>query len=455
MATLDNRETAPVPHLQSNVPLLPEIWVEIFKIIVDSSTDSTRTTFTGRKHNPLLILTWVCSDWRKLAVSTPSLWSKPQIQINRTSLKSAKHKESYAKLVDLWIDRSQQCPLAIFLVDLQGNRRGRRAPSNVHFLPWSIPEPIVKECRRWETLYLKTSQDSGDYLWRFIPFKNSLINLKSIKIQVKPRTIVDGGPLIVEEQPQLTFIEGATKLCAVHLSVPELFFGSSLPFADLTTLDLVVDQKHRFVFPLPIFQCLRALIMCPKLLHAAFNCGPAPAGEVIPHMAPIYHPNLTELHIFETHTRPEMPGTRTFLEKLTVPYLTSLLVTSDRNPPDGEPSRWDHESMHDFLSRSPGLELLSLRFPNVDQVNVGEALKYLHCLSNLRHFTLSIFHDPQTPVEHDVLMSFFMKDDRWPLGYISRVHYWVNTPQKILNITTDSLIKQDKYKSGILVVPEL
>ncbi|KAJ3513347.1 hypothetical protein NLJ89_g3004 [Agrocybe chaxingu] len=455
MATLDDRETTPVPHLQSNDPLPREIWVVIFQIIVDSSTDSTRTTFTGRKHDPLLILTWVCSHWRNLAISTPSLWSKLQIQINRDSLKLAKHKESYTKLVDLWIHRSKQCPLAIVLVDLQGHRRGRRVPRNVHFLPWSISDPIVKECNRWETLHIKTSQDSegGNYLWRFTPLKNSLTNLKSIKIQVKPRTDADGGPFIVEEQPQLTFIEGATKLRTVRLSVPELFFGSSLPFADLTTLDLVVDQKHRFAFPLPIFQCLMALNMCPNLLHAAFNCGPA--GEAFSKMAPTCHLNLTELHIFETHTRSEMPGTRIFLERLTAPCLSRLLVTSNSYPPDGEPSRWDHESMHDFLSRSPRLELLCLRFPNVGQVSVGEAIKYLHRLSNLRHFTLSIFHDPQTPVEHDVLRTLFMKDDRWPLAYISRVYYWINAPQKILNITTDPLIKRKKYESGILVAPKL
>ncbi|KAF9560424.1 hypothetical protein CPC08DRAFT_636652, partial [Agrocybe pediades] len=95
--------------------LPPEVLQHIFAWCLPQ----TRNCVMHASEAPLL-LGRVCSDWRKLAMSTHELWSKLHIvpptvnyALPLSSIKAFKRKR---RLVKMWLDRSGACPLSLSIV---------------------------------------------------------------------------------------------------------------------------------------------------------------------------------------------------------------------------------------------------------------------------------------------------------------------------------------------------
>ncbi|KAK6977978.1 F-box domain-containing protein [Favolaschia claudopus] len=116
--------------------LPPEIVSEVFLHFLPPYPDPP--SFTGL-HSPIC-LTHVCTQWRKIALSTPRLWRA--IALGDHSWPAP---EGGTALAELWLERSGDLPLSIHVADYQDYSNG---------LPSTIFSPLLPHRDRWERLIL-------------------------------------------------------------------------------------------------------------------------------------------------------------------------------------------------------------------------------------------------------------------------------------------------------------
>ncbi|TEB15067.1 hypothetical protein FA13DRAFT_852981 [Coprinellus micaceus] len=72
-----------------------------------------------RRNRAPLVLTYVCSHWRKIAIGTPTLWSSLRIDIEQLLVQSGRQ-----KLYQMWLDRAWGTPVSLDITDIRASKLG-------------------------------------------------------------------------------------------------------------------------------------------------------------------------------------------------------------------------------------------------------------------------------------------------------------------------------------------
>ena len=209
-----------------------------------SGLASTDFTITGSLPSPILmLLSSVCSDWRRAVVGTPQLWSS--IKIDLPSISQISNTASrLATLTDEWLSRSAQLPLNISL-------------GSDHDIPYNLSleeyRPIFKILNKYSSR------------WHSLDI--------SIRTFLLPFLQPDCLPLL--EQLQITYKAGAHHVITFPPS-PHLNTVKILPFTNseyLITLNIGIQWDtvtHVSLESITSRDCFALLRLNPQLVHCTF-----------------------------------------------------------------------------------------------------------------------------------------------------------------------------------------
>lgn len=139
----------------------PEILSEIFLFCLANSFEME---VCSDESAPLL-LGQICSHWRKVAVSTPRLWTSMSFGI------LLRNSASETELAKVWLMRAYKCPLSIKFGDYATSTESNSS---------SVIDLLVSTCDRWQDLHLSLPSHMAD---SFSPVRGRLFRLKSLSIR--------------------------------------------------------------------------------------------------------------------------------------------------------------------------------------------------------------------------------------------------------------------------------
>ncbi|KAF8805195.1 hypothetical protein BYT27DRAFT_7213155 [Phlegmacium glaucopus] len=318
-----------LPHWIAKTP--KELWLEIF-----CHTLKSKPSFPSHQRE-VLVLTWVCHLWRDIVISIPTFWTTINLFNNRLEKRKRERQE---KLIDLCLKRSGVCKLNVILTDLQRNRR----TSKPHSL--TLPISFLSQSDRWRSLWLEVTVGART-LERFSSIKGHLKNLESCTIIYKETSNV------TTHYRSIDLLEDAPKLRTLRLMTPNFLLLATVPFSQLTEVDLV-PNANSLQFASTIDESLDVLERCPNLHRCRLACSNlACTDEFLSSLRPVVnHSNICELEIIEDLGLPIENIHAIIFDFLELPKLTSLSITSHE-------SRTMQAIVHDSLDNffSPNREM--------------------------------------------------------------------------------------------------
>jgi len=238
--------------------LPPEILQMIFVLCLPSN----RNAVMHGSEAPVL-LGRVCSEWRRVSLATPEVWSSlhivpPNVSFNNPALSAARFQKKQ-ELVRMWLARSGACPLSISFVWFAGDSEDEVR------LCVSILKVLIPMCHRWKTLDFQVP------LKMFKPFIGLTVadvpSLEGMSL-MDNRTQLDTES--VDHWPDsLNFVESATRLRTFTLTS---FSGGmrlpSIPWSQLATLYLEANISFFFT---DSCEMLSTLSECTSLQHCTLK----------------------------------------------------------------------------------------------------------------------------------------------------------------------------------------
>ncbi|KAF8880982.1 hypothetical protein BD779DRAFT_1547212 [Infundibulicybe gibba] len=207
-----------------NLP--PEIIEKIFLELC-----SSKNVFR-LQDDPRLLVTWVCSRWRAIALAMPNLWANIRIPLN--SLPPHNY-------IRAWVSRSAQSPLS---VGFHGLARHNMSSANMF-------DHIVPAIQRCVSLKLCLDEATLNRLFTLPP--GSLCALQNISISPAPNQYGDVAKFhpyyrvtAFQQCPQLRQVSFAFAARAVDLA------AFNLPWHQLTQLNISSCLLHEY-------ECLKVL----------------------------------------------------------------------------------------------------------------------------------------------------------------------------------------------------
>ncbi|KAF8156195.1 hypothetical protein K438DRAFT_1862417 [Mycena galopus ATCC 62051] len=330
------------PHRAYPVLSLPtEIMGEIFMKFLPSYPE--RPPHVGI-FSPLM-LCQICGPWRRIALSTPSLWRAVSIELHD------RENQWKLELLETWLSRSGACLLSIHLhyhLNQLGPGGHTTYPSLSQFL-----HTVVRRCERWE------------HMDCIMPFEHLHIiqggmpQLRDLKLG--PSDLPDD-----DNPTKLELFDRAPRLTDVVLADCFVPACMRLPWSQLTCLEGLCLFEHEFA---AILSDATELTCCTVTL-----CGPS---EPVPMpMIPI-HSLLRVLVIYVTN--PSNVILAGILDSLTLPALRTLEV------PERHVSRGDAV---DTLKRLVSRSRCTLDELGIKKASLPEDL-YRRAFPSLRTLTLS------------------------------------------------------------------
>ncbi|KAJ7117452.1 hypothetical protein C8R44DRAFT_790751 [Mycena epipterygia] len=245
----------------------------------------------------------VCSRWRTIVLSQPSLWSS--IVLDFTELEDARTIDETQATLDAHLERSGNSPLNvtfIFSEDAMG----------AEYALWML-DTLADHCERWETL---TISGPDTIYARLADIRGDLPLLRQMHVTIWPDGLEFDGPLdIFEVCPKLqdvSFIDYGTPVAA------------KLPFSQLLRFNATDSWTDH----------LTTLRSASNLVDCALYC----TGPVSVPPGTVTLPHLRRLSLSES--------TKEVLDSLDVPALQELYYC-------------DHpRELHSFLQRLPQLQKL-------------------------------------------------------------------------------------------------
>lgn len=325
-----------------------------------------------------LLLTQICSDWRRCALVTQRLWSAITI--------SAQYGMS-PSLTEMWMSRSKSAALWVCLDDVEADRATRK-----RLRPAAAS--LINYCDRWTHVKLSSLQSST--IIRLASIRHRLPSLQSLSISLHYHEHQD------EDQIQIMhLVEYAPRLRRLRLEEPllspeEIMF----PWSQLTHLHATFISRG---------DCLSVLALSTNLIRCNITC--SNAHFALHAVFPISTlPNLTSFTIRAKH--PEA-----IFSNIICPVLQELRITTDKcarhkEPPDDSPRR---RLVVDFMSRCP--ELRSLHIVDYSSSPVHHLLRYLKVtpsLLKLRVLDHEIGHNVTHLVSRDFLGALLAQPDLAP-----------------------------------------
>ncbi|KAK7062159.1 F-box domain-containing protein [Favolaschia claudopus] len=284
-------------QLQSIVyPILtlpPEITAEIFFHCLHNEPKDTIISNAA----PLL-LTQVCSAWREIAVTTPTLWQTFAVELN-----SPHELPKLSQIAQLWFKRAKKCPLSIRM-------RGELVANDTFLIFMKV---LRRHSRDIHSLELHL--DAGDIkaMDSLLPNALDLTMLESLVILINVLSDVDDDPA---ERNALAMFQNSPVLRTVltNLGKPSSIL---LPWQQLTEFK---GQAYK------VGACLEALRLMPNLVRCAFAAYEYSSLEA--GCNPVVHFKMQDLTLLR-HVSGQDEDTSTssdVLQFLTLPVLQSLIV---------------------------------------------------------------------------------------------------------------------------------
>ena len=229
--TRDCLQTAANQHWALISPLrrLPP---ELLQVIFVWCLPTHRNAVMHASEAPVL-LGRVCSEWRRISLSTPEVWSSlhivpPNVNFSNLTSSTARFKRK-RELIEMWLGRSGTCPLNISFVWFASDSEDEIK------LCASLLAALVPMCGKWQTLDFQVP------LKMFKPFIG--LTVKDVPLLQGLSLMDNRTPLgidVVDKWPEsLMFAESAANLKTFTLT---FFSGGlrlpSIPWHQLTTLYL-------------------------------------------------------------------------------------------------------------------------------------------------------------------------------------------------------------------------
>ncbi|KAE9400070.1 hypothetical protein BT96DRAFT_857764 [Gymnopus androsaceus JB14] len=175
---------------------------------------------------PALSLSSICTRWRSVAKSSPSLWSRLKLEIT-----SERKPKAFIATVDLFLARSGQYPLSITLEI--SRRLQEQSPL--------VLELLMRHCHRWRTFQYISGWRISNFL-EYEPTRHFAI-LKSLDIETRFGNVLPLELNIFRNAPQLR------EVIVYGLDGPQLS-QIHLPFSQVTNIRInacgeVDDVLHR------------------------------------------------------------------------------------------------------------------------------------------------------------------------------------------------------------------
>ncbi|KAJ7587050.1 hypothetical protein C8J56DRAFT_1051342 [Mycena floridula] len=329
---------------------------------------TTKDRISGSIFREPFVIATVCSHWRSIAVSTPSLWSTIMLGGQDINLS----REDYEADKDLEVDESVTFPDEILEVALE---RSAQHPVKLwterfdyEYWPSIFTHKLRQICGRITELYLAGNSD----------------------------------PFCVSDSPNLEF----NQLVAVHVC-PDYELNSMDPLPWLSTATnvrlLILQELHKanaeFWTHLPLESAQSLLLETisiseatilskfPNISSAALRC------EFSDKDSPFFWKSAPTFHHFSAiiscSERDSCHCLSDLLSALTLPGLKSLQLQGDSFYSG---ACWSNTGFSDFLERSAikeGLTWLSLH--EIDGLDEDELVKVFQSVPSLTRFTASAF----------------------------------------------------------------
>ncbi|RXW19312.1 hypothetical protein EST38_g6539 [Candolleomyces aberdarensis] len=304
MAALSNKRIQKIRSIEQHTALLNpihsipiDILQSIFERCVNDPAPFASTQLDTDLMSPCscpMLLTFVCSSWRRVALSCPRLWGKPYIFIPAQTggishVRWIEILKNRAQLIHLWLSRAGTRPLTIAVSSPPGleNNDGFHA----------IGEAIIAFSSQWERLRV---QGSNSILQSLLAVPKRLVpSLKSVDLTYGTfpgaieTDIAIGKPDCLISTPSLRCIRLAGTSLRTFQSIP-------LPWSQLRDIRfgrLTESQGNSFNDR----EALELLEQCPLLQRCELY---VPEGWVLqePRSAsPVILPHLT--HLDFTHSQ--------------------------------------------------------------------------------------------------------------------------------------------------------
>jgi hypothetical protein len=235
----------------------------------------------GRLSLEPLTLSHVNSRWRDVAISTSSLWST--IWVDRP-------REAHVPMVALWLERSRQCPLVLYLRQTVPPLPGQQPSSTADPREYALTDEILlllgKHLRRWKRITFLFYMQAQSSLLGLPEVPSAAPLLEHVQMSVK--TWAADCSLTME---RIMYSYPAVQSVVVHQFMSQEFLRwESLTVLDSTQLGCPRDSL------LTVFR------HCPRLRRAEIRC--------------------TQDHVDTPFVAP--------LRRITLPCLSTLTVFADR-----------------------------------------------------------------------------------------------------------------------------
>jgi hypothetical protein len=283
-----------------------------------------------------MLLCQVCSRWRELTLSLPTLWSSFSANLAHPI------RAGRVSLAQLWIERSHNQPLFLFL-DLR-----RSDPLTSH-----IMGSFLANIHRWNNVAFAVDDDSARGLLA-IPGGSARL-LESFGVHA-PKCSTE---IINEISPILLSFQNLRRLHWYSRSTPTTLLNMS--FSKLTHIKLEC--------PLPFNECVRFISRCSQICDLELE-------RIVPSPAPQNLPVVTFPYLFSLSVG---ICDSDVLDYFTLPSLKSLYFP-----------RIKLENFEKFIARS-SCKLESFHLGDFRSITEEEVISYLRmpCLQSLRELHIS------------------------------------------------------------------
>ncbi|KAJ2927393.1 hypothetical protein H1R20_g9704, partial [Candolleomyces eurysporus] len=330
-----------------------------------------------------MLLTLVCSSWRRAALDCPSLWDKPYISLppQTSDLSDVRWLEilkNRAQLIHLWLSRAGARPLTLAVV----SPRGHETNDGFH----AIEKVITSFSSRWKRLRVEGSNCILQSLLT-LP-ASSVPNLEFVDLSYPSFSgcmeldAAIGSPDCLISSPSLRGVRlrvAGTSFRKLHL-IP-------LPWSkleDIRLSELVELREYLFSDR----EVLELLSKCSRVQRCELFLPPGSVLETAGHGNPVILPRLRHLELVHSDDR-----ARLFFS-LELPALTTLKYSAFGGP----------ESLQALLNRCAGtLRHLDL---SVNKISAEELLLMLAQTDHLVSLELRYqgYEGPPSPLMTDELL---------------------------------------------------
>ncbi|KAJ7755980.1 hypothetical protein B0H16DRAFT_709174 [Mycena metata] len=243
--------------------LPPEISTEIFLQCLPTGCELENPYWdVVQTRSPPLLLTHICGAWRRIALSTPALWTTFYIDVDSLNL------VHLSEVAETWFSRARNA--------LSVKIRGSLQTSNVGDLA-SVVEVFQNHSPRMH--FLELHADMDDLRW-MDSHSYDFATLRELQIGFM------GDEAISQADESIHVFD--------HIPLLHAVFLHEIPFSFLPCLPW--QQLYKFTGEIyPMAECLQVLRLMPNLVECSFAVFEDPADYEV-----LAHPNLRRLTLFKS-----------------------------------------------------------------------------------------------------------------------------------------------------------